>query len=159
MSGRRRPARRRFRAALQWNRLALIGLEELARVQVQAIGDAHAVQGLQDLIDRTAESIGDVTILLRRQGGRPWPLAGLTRGAFWAAGCLVASFGAGISLALDRWVIECWLHACGWAARRIPADDGITARALEAVRDREAPRQRRRQGTAQRCNRGWRLAQ
>ena len=116
----------------------LIGLEELARVQVQAISDPHAVQGLRNLIDPTAESIADVTILLRREGGRPWPLAGPTRGATWVAGCLVASFGAGISLALDRWVIEHWLHVCDRAARRIPADDGITARALEAVRDREA---------------------
>ena len=138
MNGRRRPARRRFRAALQWNRLVLIGLEELARVQVQALSDTHAVQGLRNLIDQTAESIGDVTILLRREGSRPWPLAGLTRGALWAAGCLVASFGAGISLALDRWVIERWLRACDRVVRRIPVDDGITARALEAVRDREA---------------------
>ncbi len=132
-----RRARWRIRAALQWNRLVLIGLEELVHVQIQAVRDPRAVQTLRTLVARTAESIADITVLLTRYDGRPIPLTGLTRGASWAASCLVASFGLDASLALDRWVINRWMRACDRTARRIAGEDGITARALDAVRDRE----------------------
>jgi hypothetical protein len=132
------PGRWRFRAALQWNRLVLIGLEELSRVQAQAITDRRVSLAIQALVESTAESVGDLTILLERQGGRPLPLAGLTRGASWAAGCLVSAIGERAALALDRWVFERWLRACTRSARWLPPEDGLTARALEAVREREA---------------------
>ncbi len=137
-----RPAAWRFRAALQWNRLILIGLEEVSRVQVQAVRDARVMLAIRSLADSTAESVGDVTMLLKRQGSRPLPLTGVTRGACWAAGCLVALMGEQAVVRFDRWLVERWVRACTRTARWIPPEDGITARALEAVREREAGRLR-----------------
>ena len=133
-----RPTRWRFCAALQWHRLVLIGLEEMSRVQAQALVDVGLAQAIWAVADGTAENVGDITILLQRQGSRPLPLAGLTRGTSWAAGCLVAACGARAVLAFDRWLMDRWLSGCARLARWIPPEDGITARALEAVREREA---------------------
>ncbi len=125
----------------------LIGVEELSRVQAQAISDLRVASAVRQLLDSTAENVRDVTMLVHRQGSRPLPLAGLTRGVSWVTACLVTALGVQTALAFDRWLIERWVRAAQRSARWIPPDDGITLRALDAVREREASRLRALWGT------------
>ena len=80
----------------------------------------------------------DLASLIRRHGGRLLPVAGLTRGLAWVLGCLTVILGARASLGVDVWLEEHGLHLYARAGRLLPPEEGITARALQAMQDREA---------------------
>ncbi|HSB68069.1 MAG TPA: DoxX-like family protein [Candidatus Methylomirabilis sp.] len=136
----RSPAWQRFAllATLQRSLAAKVGTAEVYRVQSQAPADPEADGLLQKLRLDEANGGGDVASLIRRQGGRPLPVAGLTRGLAWVLGCLTVILGMRVSFGVDVWLEEHGLRLYERAGRLLPPEDGITARALQAMRDREA---------------------
>ena len=136
----RSPAWQRFAllATLQRSLAAKVGTAEIYRVQSQAPADPEADGLLQKLRLDEANGGGDVASLIRRHGGRPLPVAGLAKGLAWVLGCLTVILGMRVSLGVDVWLEEHGLRLYEQAGRLLPPEDGITARALQAMRDREA---------------------
>lgn len=125
-------------ATLQRSLAAKVGTAEVYRVQSQAPADPEA-DGLLQKLRLDEESGGvDVASLIHRQGGRPLPVTGLARGLAWVLGCLTVILGMRASLGVDVWLEEHGLRLFERAGRLLPPEDGITARALQAMRDREA---------------------
>jgi uncharacterized membrane protein YphA (DoxX/SURF4 family) len=138
----RRPGirRRRLVWALQWAQVARVGLEEVCRVQRQAASEARALAALDALGRDAAEHAEDLAMLIRRHGGRPLPFLGPVRGCCWPLGCVTALGGEGAALRIDLWLAKRRLADFACATSLLPAEDGIAARALAAMRDREAGR-------------------
>lgn len=136
----RRPGirRRRLVWVLQWAQVARVGLEEVCRVQRQAASDAKALAALDALGLDAAEHAEDLATLIRRHGGRPLPLLGLVRGCCWSFGCVTVLGGMRTALRVDLWLVRRRLADYACATSLLPAEDGIAARALAAMRDREA---------------------
>ena len=125
-------------ATLQRTRLTKIGAAEIYRVQCQAPADPEVDGLLHKLQQDEANQGDDLASLIRRHGGRLLPVAGLARGLAWALGCLTVILGARASLGVDMWLEEHGLHLYARATRLLPPEEGITARALQAMQDREA---------------------
>jgi uncharacterized membrane protein YphA (DoxX/SURF4 family) len=123
---------------LQWARVARVGLEEVYRVQSQAASDAHALAALDALRLDAAEHAEDLAALIRRHGGRPLPSLGLVRGCCWFGGCLTVLGGTRTALRVDHWLVGRRLVDYAQATGLLSTGDGITTRALAAMRDREA---------------------
>ena len=136
----RRPGirRRRLVWALQWAQAARVGLEEVCLVQRQAASDAKALAALDALGLDAAEHAEDLARLIRRHGGCPLPLLGLVRGCCWSLGCVTVLGGVRTALRVDLWLVGRRLADYACATSLLPAEDGIAARALAAMRDREA---------------------
>jgi hypothetical protein len=136
----RRPRIRRHRLvwALQWAQAARVGLEEVCRVQRQATSDAKALAALEAVGLDAAEHAEDLATLIRRHGGRPLPILGVLRGCCWPLGCLTVLGGVRTALRVDLWLVRRRLADYACATSLLPAEDGITDRALAAMRDREA---------------------
>ncbi len=136
----RRPGirRRRLVWALQWAQAARVGLEEVCRVQRQAASDAKALAALDALGLDAEEHAEDLARLIRRHGGCPLPLLGLVRGCCWSLGCVTVLGGVRTALRVDLWLVGRRLADYACATSLLPAEDGIAARALAAMRDREA---------------------
>lgn len=136
----RRPGIRRHRLVwvLQSAQALRVGLEEVYRVQRQAASDAKALAALDALGLDAAEHAGDLATLIRRHGGRPLPLPGLVRGCCWPLGCVTVLGGVRTALRVDLWLAGRRLGDYACATSLLPAEDGIAARALAAMRDREA---------------------
>ncbi len=130
--------RHRLRWALERHRILLAGLAEVCRVQMQGAGDARTLSALDALRLDVAEDVNDVAVLIRRQGGRPLPLLGPVRGLFWVPGCLTVIGGMRVARRIDRWLVVRSMARYAWMVDLAAPEDGITARALAAMRDREA---------------------
>jgi demethoxyubiquinone hydroxylase (CLK1/Coq7/Cat5 family) len=125
-------------ATLQRSLLTKVGAAEIYRVQSQTPADLEADGLLSKLQLDEANQGDDLGSLIRRHGGRPLPAAGLTRGLAWTLGCLTVILGARASLGVDLWLEEHGLRSYAKACRLLPAEEGITARALQAMQDRDA---------------------
>ena len=130
--------RLRFRWALQTSRLMLAGVEEICRVHVQAAADPRVCTALDRLRLDAGEHAQDIACLILRHGGRPLPVLGPVLGLAWVLGCLTAMAGTGAALRVDRWLIRRGAARYAWMDGLVAPDDGITARALAAMRSREA---------------------
>jgi demethoxyubiquinone hydroxylase (CLK1/Coq7/Cat5 family) len=125
-------------AALQRSLLTKLGAAEIYRVQSQAPVDLEADGLLHKLQLDEANQADDLGSLIRRHGGRPLPVAGLSRGLAWTLGCLTVILGTRASLGVDLWLEEHGHRLYAQAYRLLPPEEGITARALQAMQDREA---------------------
>jgi len=130
--------RHRFRWALQASRLMLAGVEEVCQVHAQAATDPRVRSALDGLRLDVGEHAQDIACLILRHDGRPLPLLGPVRGLAWVLGCLTAMAGMGTALEIDRCLITRGVARHAWMEGLVALDDGITARALAAVRGREA---------------------
>ena len=130
--------RYRFRWALQASRLMLAGVEEVCRVHVQAATDPRVRSALDRLRLDAGEHAQDTACLILRHDGRPLHLLGAVQGLAWVLGCLTAMAGMGAALRADRWLIRRGVARYAWMDGLVAPDDGITARALAAMRGREA---------------------
>jgi uncharacterized membrane protein YphA (DoxX/SURF4 family) len=115
-----------------------VGVAEIYRVQCQAPADHEADGLLCKLQLDEADQEEDLRSLIRRHGGRPLPLAGLARGPAWVLGCITVILGPRASLGVDVWLEEHGLRLYARASRLLPPEEGITARALQAMQDRDA---------------------
>jgi uncharacterized membrane protein YphA (DoxX/SURF4 family) len=125
-------------ASLQGNRLVEIAAVEVYQVQAQAATDGNTHGLLEKLALDEDHHAADLASLIRRHGGRPIPLAGLCRGVAWVLGCLGVILGMRASLHFDLWMEERGGSLYASSARLLPAEDGITARALMGMQNQEA---------------------
>lgn len=125
-------------ATLQRCLFTKVGAAEIYRVQSQAPADLEADGLLSKLQLDEANQGDDLCSLIRRHGGRPLPAAWLTRGLAWILGCLTVILGARASVGMDLWLEEHGLRSYAQAGRLLPPEEGITARALQAMQDRDA---------------------
>jgi demethoxyubiquinone hydroxylase (CLK1/Coq7/Cat5 family) len=125
----------RFRllATLRWNRLGRIGAVEVYRVQRGAASDANVNGLLWKLGLEGADQAEDLATLIRRHGGRPLVPAGFTTGIGWVLGSLSVVLGTRASLRLDRWMEERGVRLYERAIALLPPEEGISARALQAM--------------------------
>jgi uncharacterized membrane protein YphA (DoxX/SURF4 family) len=114
------------------------GAAEVYRVQGQAPADLEADGLLSKLQLDEANQADDLCSLIRRHGGRPLPVAWLARRLAWVLGCLTVILGARASLGVDVWLEEHGLRLYARASRLLAPEEGITARALQAMQDRDA---------------------
>lgn len=133
------PEWRRWRllATLHWNLVTEIGAVEVYRVQAQAAGDPNVNGLLQKLGLDEANHGEDLVLLIRRHGGRPPPVAGLTRGLCWILGCLTVILGTRAALRFDLWLEERGVRLYAQAMSLLPPEEEITARALQAMQTQE----------------------
>lgn len=125
-------------ANLHWNLMTEIGAVEVYRVQGRATKDPN-VHGLLHKLGLDEANHGeDLATLIRRHGGRPLPVAGLTRGLAWVFGYLTVMLGTRAFLRLDLWLEERGVSLYARAISLLPPEEGISARALQAMQGREA---------------------
>lgn len=124
-------------ATLQRTLVVKVAAGEIYGVQGQAATGPDA-QGLLQKLQRDAtDGAEDLGALIRRHRGRPLPVAGLVRGLAWAIGCVTALIGTRAALRLALRVEERGLAAYARIMGLLPPEEGITARALQAMQGRE----------------------
>ncbi len=126
---------------LQGAWLLKVGTIELYRLQASA-ADRHVSGLLQKIEHDDAHHAQDLRSLLQRHGGSPLPLAGAVKGLAWLLGGLIVIAGMRIGLEADLRAKERALSLYQRAAQLLPAEEGLTARALQAMQDREASHHR-----------------
>jgi len=132
---------RQLVALLTWGWLFRVGLIEVYRVQQSAAPDADLQAVLLKIEGDERHHTRDLQALLERHGARPLPMAGILRGIGWLIGCLTVLPGPRVALRFDLWAERRGLALYPEAAGLVPTDDGITARALQAMEGPEAAHQ------------------
>ncbi len=127
----------RLLASIQWNRLIEVMAGEVYRVQAQAAADGSTHALLEKLTLDETHHAEDLASLIRRHGGRPFPLAMLCRGIAWVLGCLTVILGMRASLSFDLWMEGRGSAVYAHCARLLPPEAGITARALLGMQNQE----------------------
>lgn len=129
--------RLRLLICLQWNLWTEIGAVEIYRVQARAAKDPNLYGLIQKLGVDEGNHGEDLASLIRRHGGRPLGVGGLIRGLSWILGCLTVLFGTRISLLFDLWLEERGVRLYTQAISLLPPEEGISARALQAMQGQE----------------------
>ncbi|HSB69828.1 MAG TPA: demethoxyubiquinone hydroxylase family protein [Candidatus Methylomirabilis sp.] len=127
-----------LQTALQGNRALAIGAAEAYRVHSQAATDPLTQELFQKLALDEVHRGEDLGSLVRRHGGRPLPVGALCKGVAWILGCATAVSGTRVSLSFDLWLEERRGSLYARCARLLPPEEGITARALQAMQNQEA---------------------
>ncbi len=136
----RSPHARRWgcRLALHGCYTASIAAAEIYGLQQQAVPSPTLGELLHKLqVDETSQA-EDLVSLLRRQGGRKLPLAVPVRGLAWIVGGLTVIAGTQAILRFDLWLEGRAGRLYSRALDGLSADEGLVARALQAVEGREA---------------------
>jgi uncharacterized membrane protein YphA (DoxX/SURF4 family) len=136
----RSPRSRRWgcRVALHGCYATSIAAAAIYGLQRQAAPTPTLEELLQKLqLDETSQA-EDLSSLLRRQGGRLLPMAAPVCGLAWIVGGLTVLLGTRAMLRFDLWLEERARHLYGRALDRLPAEEGLVGRALQAVEGREA---------------------
>jgi hypothetical protein len=120
--------------------LLKVAMLELYRVQASA-AQGDAAGALLKVARDDLHHGEDLLALLLRQGGRRLPIAGLVTGLAWLVGCVTVIAGTRAALRVDAWAKERALALYARAGRLLPPEEGITARALQAMQGREATHQ------------------
>ncbi|MFB3819191.1 MAG: DoxX-like family protein [Candidatus Methylomirabilales bacterium] len=138
----RSPAGRRLRLLTVLYRawLLKVAMLQLYRVQAPA-ADGEVAGALLKVAGDDLHHGEDLLALLQRQGGRRLPVAGLVTALAWLVACLTVIAGMHAALRVDVWAKARALALYAHAARLLPPEEGITARALQAMQGREATHQ------------------
>ncbi len=127
-----------FLARLQWTLVTAVGAAEVYRMQTQGAAGPN-LQGLLEKLGMDDANHGnDLRSLIRRHGGRPIPVTGLSRGVGRIVGALTVILGPRASLRFDLWLEELGASLYGRSAGVLPPEAGITARALQAMHHQKA---------------------
>lgn len=128
--------RQQLRATLR----ALWGLK-VAMLEAYRLQEPVAIPSVASLLQKLAADDlhhgEDVRALLHRHGARSWPIAPLFRAAGWLLGVLTVIAGRRAALRVDLWAKTRVLALYARAAEVLPPEEGITARALQAMLSRE----------------------
>jgi demethoxyubiquinone hydroxylase (CLK1/Coq7/Cat5 family) len=117
--------------------VAATGAVEVYRVQARA-ADSPNIDGLLRKLGAShAGQAEDLGALIRRHGGRPLPMAGLTRGIARLIGRLTSVLGTRVALRFDVWLEEREVQLYERAISLLPPEEGITARALQAMQGQQ----------------------
>jgi uncharacterized membrane protein YphA (DoxX/SURF4 family) len=120
--------------------LLKVAMLELYRVQAPA-ADGEVAGALLKVARDDLHHGEDLLALLLREGGRRLPVARLVAGLAWLVGFLTVIAGMRVALRVDAWAKARALALYVRAARLLPPEEGITARALQAMQGREAAHQ------------------
>ncbi len=111
-------------------------------MQRQAAPTLTAGELLQKLQLDEAGQTEDLTSLLRQQGGWRLPVGIPVCGMAWIVGGLTVILGPRVMLGFDLWLERRAGRLYADARGQLPAEEGLVARALQAVEGRQAQHQR-----------------
>jgi len=145
----------RLLAVLQAAWLLKTAMLTVYRLQVPAAA-AEVAHVLQKIERDDRHHADDLLALLQRRGGRRLPVGRAVAAVAWLIGCLTVIAGPRAFLGVDVWAKDRGITLYARAGRLLPPEEGIAARALQAMQGREAAHRQLLEAARRRRGRGGR---